>query len=142
MARSLQQRFFAPLGMSSASTSRAGLMGSPSWARPHNGAHPLRPEEVSDAYYRIPAAGGINGSIKDLSIWMLAQMGLAPEVLPQAVLNAVQTPRIRTPGENVRRRKFPRAHRAPRPMGSAGGSSIMPATASSAIMAGCTAIAR
>jgi len=102
----VQQRFFAPLGMSSASTSRAGLIGSPSWARPHNGAHPLRPEEVSDAYYRIPAAGGINGSIKDLSIWMMAQMGLAPEVLPQAVLNAVQTPRIRTPGENFRRRKF------------------------------------
>jgi beta-lactamase class C len=33
-------------------------------------------------------------------------MGLATDVLPQAVLNAVQTPRIRTPGENFRRRKF------------------------------------
>jgi beta-lactamase class C len=103
----VQQRFFAPLGMSTASTSRAGLMGSRSgWARPHNGAHPLHPEEVNDAYYHVPAAGGINGSIKDLTIWMMANMGLAPEVLPQAVLNAVQTPRIRTPGENFRRRKF------------------------------------
>ena len=102
----VQERFFAPLGMSTASTSRAGLMGSRSWARPHDGAHPTRPEEVSDAYYHVPAAGGINGSIKDLAIWMIAQMGLVPDVLPQAVLNAVQTPRIRTPGENFRRRKF------------------------------------
>jgi beta-lactamase class C len=102
----VQERFFAPLGMSGASISRAGLMGSPSWARPHVGAHPLGPEEVTDIYYHVPAAGGINGSIKDLSIWMLAQMGLAADVLPQAVLNAVQTPRIRTPGENFRRRKF------------------------------------
>jgi beta-lactamase class C len=103
----VQERFFAPLGMNTASTSRAGLMGSRTgWARPHNGAHPLHPEEVSDTYYRVPAAGGINGSIKDLAIWMIANMGLAPDVLPQAVLNAVQTPRIRTPGENFRRRKF------------------------------------
>jgi beta-lactamase class C len=102
----VQERFFAPLGMNSASASRAGLMSAPSWARPHVGAHPLGPEEVNDIYYRVPAAGGINGSIKDLTIWMMAQMGLAPDVLPQPVLNAVQTPRIRTPGENSRRRKF------------------------------------
>ncbi len=102
----LHDRFFAPLGMTGASTSRAALMSAPSWARPHNGGHPVRPEEVAEAYYRVPAAGGVNGSIKDLSIWMLAQMGLAPDVLPHDVLAAVQTPRVRTPGENVRRRRF------------------------------------
>ena len=102
----VHERFFAPLGMTGASTSRAGLMSAQSWARPHVGGHPLGPEEVNDIYYRVPAAGGINGSIKDLTIWMMAQMGLAPDVLPQPVLNAVQTPRIRTPGENSRRRKF------------------------------------
>jgi beta-lactamase class C len=102
----VRDRFFAPLGMATASTSRAGLMGSQSWARPHNGGHPNAPETVADAYYRVPAAGGINGSIKDLSIWMLAQMGLAGDVLPPAVLAMVQTPRIATPGENRRRRKF------------------------------------
>lgn len=102
----LRERFFAPLGMTGASASRAGLMASPSWARPHVGGHPLGPEEVNDIYYRVPAAGGINGSIKDLSIWMMAQMGLAADVLPPPVLAAVQAPRIRTPGENSRRRKF------------------------------------
>jgi beta-lactamase class C len=102
----VRERFFAPLGMTGASVSRAGLVGSPSWARPHVGAHPQRPEEVNDIYYRVPAAGGVNGTIKDLAIWMVAQMGLAADVLPAPVLAAVQTPQVRTPGENFRRRKF------------------------------------
>ncbi len=100
----LRERLFAPLGMSGASVSRAGLMRSPSWARPHVGAG--RPDEVNDVYYRVPAAGGVNGSIKDLAIWMLAQMGLANDILPSRVLAAVQMPRARTPGENFRRRKY------------------------------------
>ena len=104
-------------------------------------AHPAG-LEVTDTYYRVPAAGGVNGSIKDLAIWMLAQMGLAPDVLPPPVLAAVQAPRMRTPGENRRRAQVPRAHRDLRNMAWAGGSSIMPATASSAIMAACAAIAR
>jgi beta-lactamase class C len=102
----VRERLFAPLGMTGASVSRAGLMSSASWARPHVGAHPSAPEEVNDIYYRVPAAGGVNGSIKDLAIWMLAQMGLAPDVLPANVLAAVQTARVRTPGENFRRRNF------------------------------------
>lgn len=103
----LQERFFGPLGMTGASASRAGLIEARSWARPHVGGHPRGPEpEVSESYYRVPAAGGINGTIKDLSIWMLAQMGVANDVIPAAALAAVQTPRIRTPGENFRRRKF------------------------------------
>ena len=54
----------------------------------------------------VPASGGVNGTIKDLAIWMAAQMGLAADVLPPPVLAAVQTPQVRTPGENFRRRKF------------------------------------
>ena len=102
----VRERLFAPLGMSGASMSRADLMGAASWARPHVGAAPRGPEEINDVYYRVPAAGGVNGSIKDLAIWMLAQMGLATDVLPVSVLSAVQAPLARTPGENFRRRKF------------------------------------
>ena len=103
----LQERFFGPLGMTGASATRAGLIESRSWARPHVGGHPRGPEqEISEAYYRVPAAGGINGTIKDLSIWMLAQMGVARDVIPPAALAAAHAPRVRTPGENFRRRQF------------------------------------
>ena len=101
----LRERFFGPLGMTTASSTREGLMGSSSWARGHVGGNP-QSFEISDAYYHVPAAGGINGSIQDLSIWMLANMGLAPDVLTPGMIEQVQTPRINTPVENRRRARF------------------------------------
>jgi beta-lactamase class C len=85
---------FGPLGMTSASTTKEGLIDAPSWARPHNGRRPI---PVQDAYYRIPAAGGVNSSIVDLGIWMRAQMGGAPGVLPPDLLFELHLPRVYTP---------------------------------------------
>ena len=87
------QRLFAPLGMTDASVTRAGLVSARSWARPHVGR---RTVEVNDNYYRVPAAGGVNSSILDLARWMQAQMGEAPEVVSPRVLSLIQSPRIDT----------------------------------------------
>ena len=89
----VQEEIFGPLGMQSATTTREGLESSPSWARPHEGRRELK---VADAYYRTPAAGGVNSSIIDLGIWMRAQMGEAPRVLSPKVLRQLHSPRIRT----------------------------------------------
>ena len=105
------ERLFRPLGMRSASFGRAALMASPSWARAHIGGDTPRPFETTEPYYRVPAAGGVNGTIEDLATWMVAQMGAMPAVLPADVLRAVQTPRVRTPGETRRRRVY--AERTP-----------------------------
>jgi beta-lactamase class C len=102
----VRERLFLPLGMRTATLTRAALFASPSWARPHVGGKHSRPVEVTDVYYHVPAAGGVNSTIKDLAIWLQAQMGLAPSVLPQKVLDAVQQVRVRTPGETGRMRKF------------------------------------
>ncbi len=104
--QALRDTFFAPLGMANASVSRQGLMSAASWARPHRGGRTSQPQEVLEPYYRVPAAGGVNGSIMDLALWMRAQMGLAPQVIPPVALAAVQQPLVRTPGETRRRRKF------------------------------------
>lgn len=89
----VRRRLFAPLGMQNASLTRAGLMSARSWARPHVGR---RTVEVNDNYYRIPAAGGVNSSIMDLAIWMRAQMGLAPQVVPEQVLDTIHQARVNT----------------------------------------------
>jgi len=102
----VRERLFRPLGMTSASMTRAELLASPSWARPHTGGRNSRPLEVQEAYYRVPAAGGVNSSIKDLALWMRAQMGLVPNVLSPQALAAIQEPRAPTPGENARRRRY------------------------------------
>ena len=87
------RELFGPLGMVDASMSRAGLIASKSWAQPHVGR---RTVSVNDNYYRIPAAGGVNSSILDLARWMQAQMGAAPGIVPQSVLDRIHQPRIST----------------------------------------------
>jgi beta-lactamase class C len=90
--------------MTSASVSMAGLQASKSGARPHGYAK--KPLPIVDTYYKVPAAGGVNSNIKDLSLWMLAQMGQMPGVLDQRLLNTVHAPLVKTPGERRRLRKF------------------------------------
>ncbi len=90
---------FEPLGMASASFGLDALKGSISWAEPHRkrrvDARPVR-RTVKQSYYRVPAAGGVNGSILDLAQFARAQMGLAPEVLSDDTLTELHTPRIYT----------------------------------------------
>lgn len=94
-ASAAQARLFEPLGMVHASFGRAALEAGPDWARPHR--HGRRTVAVNDNYYRIPAAGGVNSSIRDLARWMQAQMGSAPAVLSAAMLEAMHRPRVPTP---------------------------------------------
>ena len=102
--RAVKQMLFNPIGMAGATISMQGLTSAKSWARPHDAAR--RPLEVNDNYYRVPAAGGVNSNIKEMSLWMLAQMGAMPDVLSPQVLNTVHAPLVKTPGERGRLRKF------------------------------------
>lgn len=106
----VRERIFAPLGMRTASIGAAGLKASGDWARPSvrekadNGAGgesfgPWRAADVKDAYYRTPAAGGVNASIIDMARWLAAQMGAAPNVLPEDVLATIHAPHVETPTE-------------------------------------------
>ena len=95
-----REQLFAPLGMTSASVSRAGLQSARSWAQPHRQAR--MPTIVNDIYYRVPAAGGVNSSIKDLARWMRAQMGAAPSVLSPAALEVMHRARVPTPPQGRR----------------------------------------
>lgn len=100
----LRERLFEPLGMRTASVTRAGLVSAPSWARPHTGQG--NRVEVLEPYYRVPAAGGMNSSILDLAVWMEAQMGLAPGVVAPGLLDVIHRPRVRTPREEARNRRY------------------------------------
>jgi beta-lactamase class C len=100
----VRQQLFGPLGMTSATLTREGLVSARSWARPHSVGR--RPLEVLEPYYRVPAAGGVNSNIKDMSLWMIAQMGGMPQVLDQKLLDTIHAPLVKTPGERQRLRKF------------------------------------
>ncbi len=106
-AAELHARILDPLGMKTASLGRAQLMSSGNWARPHKRAgQSWVATPVTDWYYRVPAAGGVNASITDLSKWLIAQMGERPEVIPTTVLDEAHRKRISTPPETSRQRSL------------------------------------
>jgi beta-lactamase class C len=102
--QAVKRYLFNPIGMTSGSVSLAGLEASRSWARPH--AVGKRPLPIVDTYYKVPAAGGVNSNVKDMALWMLAQMGEMPDVLDGRVLNTIHAPYVVTPTERGRLRKF------------------------------------
>jgi beta-lactamase class C len=103
-AAELKDSLFDPIGMTSASVTMDGLTGARSWARPHSAGRRELP--LTDSYYRVPAAGGVNSNIKDLALWMIAQMGGMPDILSPKLLATIQAPLVKTPGERQRLRKF------------------------------------
>jgi beta-lactamase class C len=105
-AEAVEKSVFKPLGMVSASIGRNGLQTAPSWARPYSRRSRADDTQlkrrVNEDYYRVPAAGGVNGSILDLANYARAQMGLMPDVLSDSALEMLQTPRVYTSGEQRR----------------------------------------
>ncbi len=106
-------RLFKPLGMKTAAYGLDALVQSGNWARPHNRtrqADPALPPnpwtriEVKLPYYATPAAGGVNASITDMSLWLKAQLGNVPDVLPPDVLELIHAPQVSTPTETQRMR--------------------------------------
>jgi beta-lactamase class C len=103
----LRDRILAPLGMKTASTGLYELTATGNWARPHKRVGDgWASVPVTDYYYKVPAAGGVNASITDLSKWLIAQMGHRTDVLPAKVLDYVHTKRIATPPETSRQRSL------------------------------------
>jgi len=102
--QAVKSYLFNPIGMTSGSVSLSGLESNRSWAHPHTVGK--RPLPMVDTYYKVPGAGGINSDIKDMSLWMLAQMGEMPDVLDGRVLDTIHAPYVVTPTERGRLRKF------------------------------------
>jgi beta-lactamase class C len=102
--QAVKRYLFNPIGMSSGSVSMAGLESNKSWARPHSAGK--RPWPMVDTYYKVPAAADINSNIKDMALWMEAQMGEMPDVIDGKVLDTLHAPYVVTPTERGRLRKF------------------------------------
>lgn len=93
----IQTRVFDPLDMESASVTLEGLTTSKDWAKPH-GRYGKRIDSVKPTYYRVPAAAGVNSSVRDLAKWMTAQFPESGKI-PADRLSALQTPIVQTRSE-------------------------------------------
>lgn len=92
-ATMVRKELFEPLGMTGASIGLDELTCSASWARPYRNGYPVK---LTDAYYRVPAAAGVNSNIIDMARWMQAQMGEEPSVLSPGLLKTIHDPRVAT----------------------------------------------
>jgi beta-lactamase class C len=102
-------RVFLPLNMKNASVDYMSMMQNPNIASPHN----LRrgkwsPTTITDTYYNVAPAGGVNASISDMANWMIALLGNRPAVISKETLAELFRPIVRAPSKN---RNYGRMHR-------------------------------
>src|SRR5882672_1694904 len=91
------EKIFLPLGMNDASASFEKIMMSNNVAIPH---YFTKPTMISSAYYSVAPAGGVNGSIQDMALWLKALMGNQPKVLPKENINEIFEPQVRAIARN------------------------------------------
>lgn len=108
----LTEKLFKPLHMQNASASYAGITENSNVAQPHyRFRRGWRPTAISDTYYNVAPAGGVNASIADMGLWLKALLGTPDEVLSTEALNDMLTPQIKavSKNRNFRRWKKPKA---------------------------------
>ena len=98
----VQEKIFDPLDMQTASYGLTNYNASPNRAVPHVASgRRWMPTQVTENWYRVAPAAGVNASIVDMSQFLLAQIGKRPDVLPPEVLDPIQARVIKnSPGQN------------------------------------------
>lgn len=105
----MRERVFEPLNMKTASIDYASIMQNPNVARPHlRRSRQWRPAKITDTYYNVAPAGGINASISDMAQWMIALLGNREDVISKNTLAQLFTPVVRARSKN---RNYGRMHR-------------------------------
>jgi beta-lactamase class C len=105
----MKERVFVPLGMEKASIDYLSIIQNSNVASPHKLVRgKWKPVRITDTYYNVAPAGGINASISDMANWMIALLGHRTDVITQSTLNQLYKPLIKAPSKN---RNYGRMHR-------------------------------
>lgn len=97
----MTERVFKPLHMMDASLDYKSITKNINRAWPHRIRYgKWRPTSITDTYYNVAPAGGINASITDMAHWMLALLGNQPDVVHPETINDVFTPQVKAPSKN------------------------------------------
>lgn len=105
----MQEKVFKPLKMKTASIDYASIMQNPNIALPHlRKSRQWRPAKITDTYYNVAPAGGINASISDMAQWMIALLGHRDDVITKKTLNDLFSPEVKARSKN---RNYGRMHR-------------------------------
>ncbi len=104
----VQRRLFQPLGMDTASFGWQTFTDNPNRATPHiRRRGRWAPIEPDRNYYNVAPAAGANASIADMALWVRAQLGQRPDILPPEVLDQLHSPRVATSYRQAHYRAHP-----------------------------------
>ncbi len=106
----MREKVFLPLKMKTASMDYASIMQNPNVARPHlrKRSKQWAPVKITDTYYNVAPAGGINASISDMAQWMVALLGNREDVITKTTLNTLYSPQVKARSKN---RNYGRMHK-------------------------------
>ena len=104
----VQRQLFEPLDMKTASFGWQNFTDSENRATPHIKIRGRwRPVSPKRNYYNVAPAAGANASIRDMALWVLAQLGQKPNALPLEVLDTLHRPQVATSYRQAHYRAHP-----------------------------------
>lgn len=103
----MQERVFNRLGMRDASMDYESIAENPNVAQPHlQWGRGWRKTKISDTYYNVGPAGGVNASIADMAEVLKALLGAKHDFISEATLDRIYTPMIKARTKNRYFRKW------------------------------------
>ena len=103
----MDERVFKPLEMDNASISYEAIMANENVARPHllwrKGWKAIK---ISDTYYNVSPAGGVNASISDMAQWLKAMLSKNERFIQTKTLDKIFTPVVKAKTKNRYFRKW------------------------------------
>ncbi len=98
---SLTEKVFLPLRMKNSSASYQAMINNANIAKPHlfSRKHWVS-IPVSDTYYDVTPAGGVNASIADMALWLKALLGNDQDVVTDSTLNQIFQPQVKAISKN------------------------------------------
>ena len=97
----IQEKIFHPLHMKNASVTYDGIIQNGNIAQPHlMRRRTWYPIPVSDKYYNVAPAGGVNASALDMAHWMTALLGNRQDVIKSKTLQEIFKPLVSANSKN------------------------------------------
>lgn len=105
----LNEKLFRPLQMTNASASFKRISENKNVAKPHQLTKPLK---ISEAYYSVAPAGGINASAEDMGLWLKEVLTQQSKVLNVDRLKEIFKPQVQAAMRNYSFFKWKRIYKS------------------------------
>lgn len=105
--RLMYEKIFRPLGMDEASMTYDDITANDNVAQPHlHWRKGWKVTTISDTYYNVGPAGGVNASISDMAQWLIAMLGAKKDFVSSETLDKIFAPVVKAKTKNRYFRKW------------------------------------